>query len=558
MTWIRNQPDAERISVQLSHSNAELNEEFAQLEQGRVQLEEAADESIMVHSFFRGKKTKLLSDVVVGTVDQLLMAALTQKHVMLRHLGLAGKVVIIDECHAYDAYMNVYMDSILSWLGACHIPVLLLSATLPGKRREELLKAYAGKKATCEEDICASRAYPLISSSESGKIFLHPIHYEKQEREVELRKSTEEEAYVGVRKALDQGGCIGIILNTVKRVQEFAERIKEMFPEAEVWIDHSQFILSDRLKHEEEILKRVGKHSSPEQRRQVIVIGSQVLEQSLDLDFDLLITDLCPMDLLMQRIGRLHRHMRKRPQGLRAARCLVLNCSQTELEKGAEAIYGKYLLLRTESLLPDKIRLPGDISELVQKTYDEEEGRKEYPEACEEFQFQYQKSRRKAKSYCIRRPSRYEGDTISDLLMHDAALTDAKAEMAVRDGIASVEVLVVRQKDFYTAELIAGEDEGTELVMNAEPSYEEAKKIARQRLRLPSRFCQEYCVSQVIEELEDRTCGMVQEWTRHPILAGELIVVLDENNRTVIHNVRLCYDTEKGLLCEEDERGEGI
>ncbi len=98
---------------ELPHGQSELNGEFLSLEEGAVELaqEEAESDTLTVHSFFRGRKTRLLANLVVGTVDQLLMAALKRKHVMLWHLGLTGKVVIIDECHAYDAYMNTYLDS---------------------------------------------------------------------------------------------------------------------------------------------------------------------------------------------------------------------------------------------------------------------------------------------------------------------------------------------------------------------------------------------------------------------------------------------------------------
>lgn len=141
LAWAEKQPDGLEHSIKLAHGMAELNEAYLRLQQDTVRVEEdleadpdADPESrVMVHQWFRGNKQGLLADFVIGTVDQLLMAALQQKHVMLRHLGLAGKVVVIDECHAYDAYMNCYLDRALTWLGRYKVPVILLSATLPAK-----------------------------------------------------------------------------------------------------------------------------------------------------------------------------------------------------------------------------------------------------------------------------------------------------------------------------------------------------------------------------------------------------------------------------------------
>ena len=150
LAWAEKQPDGLEHSIKLAHGMAELNEAYLRLQQDTVWVEEdleadpdADPESrVMVHQWFRGNKQGLLADFVIGTVDQLLLAALKQKHVMLRHLGLAGKVAVIDECHAYDAYMNCYLDRALTWLGRYKVPVILLSATLPAKRRVELVRAY--------------------------------------------------------------------------------------------------------------------------------------------------------------------------------------------------------------------------------------------------------------------------------------------------------------------------------------------------------------------------------------------------------------------------------
>lgn len=173
-----------------------------------------------------------------------------------------------------------------------------------------------------------------------------------------------------IENAINAGGCVGVIVNTVRRVDELYNAINEKITNAKILVDHSQFLILDRNEAEECIKQCVGKTSTEEDRKNTIVIGSQVLEQSLDIDFDLLVTDLCPIDLLMQRLGREQRHYRKRPEQLREAKCILLNCDEDKLEEGAKFIYGEYLLKRTLRRLPDHINLPDDISKLIGDVYD--------------------------------------------------------------------------------------------------------------------------------------------------------------------------------------------
>ena len=345
--WAQHQPDAVRVAVELIHGQAAFNAEFAALDAGsvRVAQDEPVAESLTVHSFFRGRKTGLLANLVVGTVDQLLMAALQQKHVMLRQLGLTGKVVIIDECHAYDAYMNVYLDRVLNWLGAYRVPVILLSATLPGKRRAQLLRAYLGERRSGGKEAETAQEYPLLSLTQGNEILMEAIPAQGQSRCVAIRKTEEESALAEAGRILEHG-CVGMIVNTVKRAQMLREKLKTRYPNAEILMDHSQFLVSDRLEHEREILRRVGKHSDDKTRKGVLVIGTQVLEQSLDLDFDLLITDLCPMDLLLPCLGSERGIGRREPRRLRR----LSAASDAGIFTGDDSPAGRYFAFGAEDV----------------------------------------------------------------------------------------------------------------------------------------------------------------------------------------------------------------
>ena len=375
LAWAEKQPDGLEHSIKLAHGMAELNEAYLRLQQDTVQVEEDLEADpdvdpesrVMVHQWFRGNKQGLLADFVIGTVDQLLLAALKQKHVMLRHLGLAGKVVVIDECHAYDAYMNCYLDRALTWLGRYKVPVILLSATLPAKRRVELVRAYLNGRTAPDGLWQTCRGYPLLTWTDGKRVEQTTIPLETEPRRVETFPLTEEQLTDTLRSALREGGCAGVIVNTVKKAQAVAARLRAELPEFEVVVFHAQFLMPDRAAKEEALMKRIGKHSTPEQRDKLIVVGTQVLEQSLDIDLDFLVTELCPMDLLLQRIGRLHRHEgRARPRPVAQARCAVLDTGTEDFDEGSKAVYGEWLLWRTRKFLPTAITLPDDIAPLVQ------------------------------------------------------------------------------------------------------------------------------------------------------------------------------------------------
>lgn len=555
--WARHQPDAIQVAVELAHGQADLNAEFACLESGQVQIEQgdADTDPLQTHAFFRGRKTKLLANLVVGTVDQLLMAALNRKHVMLRQLGLTGKVVILDECHAYDAYMNTYLDRVLNWLGAYHVPVILLSATLPGQRRAELLRAYLGSKKPLDAAIAACQDYPLLSWTEDDTVHMASVSAQGSSRSVCVQRVEQEQALAAAGTALESG-CVGLIVNTVKRAQMLREELRQVYPDAVILMDHSRFLAPDRLEHEQEILRRVGKHADAEMRRGVLVIGTQVLEQSLDLDFDLLITDLCPMDLLLQRIGRLHRHTRARPQGLEVPRCLVMG-ALGELDAGSRSVYGDYLLLRTRQLLPERIRLPEDISPLVQETYDAAHFPPELSEDASESYADYQKEqklqKRKAEVYLLAQHDDY--DSLVGMMDDMDRFTDLQAQAAVRDGTAAIEVLVVQRSDDGQMLLLSGAQKGLRLRADTQPSADEARLIAAQRLRLPSYFSARYCVDAVLQTLEDQTRLSLPLWLQSPMLEGELFLILDADGTARLAGKRLQYDPQVGLTEEEETHG---
>ena len=572
--WADKQPDGLPKSIRLAHGMAELNEDYIQLQQQTVRVQddwddpETEEQRVQVHQWFQGSKQALLADFVIGTVDQLLMAALSQKHVMLRHLGLAGKVVIVDECHAYDAYMNQYLDRALAWLGWYKVPVILLSATLPAQRRAELIEAYQQKRCPGSDAPWKTNCgYPLLTWTDGPEVRQKTVPLDKPGRNVRTVRLKEEMLPDFLREKMQEGGCAGIIVNTVFKAQEVAQQLRKALPDKEVQVFHAQFLMPDRAAREQELMRRIGKQSTPADRDGLIVVGTQVLEQSLDVDFDVLVSELCPMDLLLQRIGRLQRHPeRPRPQPMQKAVCAVLDTGTEEFDRGSAAVYGEWLLWRTRACLPENIHLPEDISPLVQRVYgwgqaDALTGTAQSEEMCKAYEFAQAQRRERAQAYLVPQPEIDEDfpelNTLDDWMQNEGAGSDAAARAAVRDGDPSIEVLVMVQRADGSIHFLPWQEDGRAVAFDCPPQPEEALKIARQKLRLPAVFGKVWNVRQVIDALETDNRRLLAPWQLSPLLHGELVLLLDDDLTTHLAGQVLRYDRESGLTYRKEEEDAG-
>ena len=544
---------AERVSkdrlhsIRLVHGMAELNEDYQSFFRGGASTDDDGDSGLLAHAWFAGKKQALLADFVVGTVDTALMAALAQKHVMLRHLGLAGKAVVIDECHTYDAYMSRYLERMLRWLGAYRAPVILLSATLPAEKKAALLRAYTGNK---KLRLPETEGYPMISWTENDAAYAYAENAPTA-LSVQLRRISEDDLEKQLRDKLCDGGCAGVVVNTVMRAQTIGTTLQRQFPEKKVLIYHAQFLAEDRIRREKELIGLIGKASIPESRDNVIVVGTQVLEQSLDIDFDYLISDLCPMDLLLQRIGRLHRHARRRPGPVSVPTCDILGTGET-FEPGAEKIYGRWLLRQTQRYLPEIIHLPVDIPNLVNCVY----AQPKPEEADADFEAFTNRSgieKSKAGAWLLGEPKHSRRETGNSIVgMLDISLeNEKKAEASVRDGQESIDVLVMRKTEDGHFAFLPWVSERA-LHGDEVPSSEESKQIARQRLRLPLVFCMGKQLGETIDVLERENREYLSAWQESSWLKGELILILDQNAEKELNGYHLKYEKDLGLTYDKE------
>ncbi|WP_156754358.1 CRISPR-associated helicase Cas3' [Actinokineospora pegani] len=555
--WLDLVPKGAAVSFALTHGKAHLNDEYSGLVgRGRVGAVDDCGGAI-AHEWLSGRKKSALASFVVGTVDQVLFAGLRTRHLMLRHLSLAGKVVVVDEVHAYDVYMSRYLDRVLHWLGAYGVPVVLLSATLPDARRAELLRAYADGKGVAVTPPQGNPGYPVITTLSGA----HAIDSTAEPKTVALDHLPDD--LDTLIRHLDDTmagrGCAVVIRNTVTRVQETAERLIKEYGADNVTVAHARFLACHRSANDRDLVRRFGQGGDRPDFH--IVVASQVVEQSLDIDFDLMVTDLAPVDLVLQRLGRLHRHARQRPGPLADPRCAIVGVADWDAapvvaNPNARRIYGDHTLLRSAALVAGRrhVQLPQDIAPLVQKAYGQDpvgpaSWQTAMSTAAEAAAVSARKRFDAAGSYLVKPAGALPSLTGWNDDSAGGAKEEAKGLAQVRDGEESLEVLVL-QRDEAGGLLLPEWDEGAwEEVGRQVPTHDQvpedqAKAALACSLRLPLALCHPGVVDAVIAELERRT---IESFEVTPLLRGQLVLVLDADMTAELHGFRLTYDTRRGL-----------
>lgn len=538
--------------LELAHGRARQVAEYRELaEHGTptcVDLDGGSQTVVTAEAWFAGSKRRLLAPFVVGTIDQALMCVAKVRHVALRQVGLAGKVVILDEVHAYDAYMSVFLRRALRWLGEEQIPVVLLSATLPPGARARLFEAYVGRPVEL-----GAVSYPSVtavsptgtartSAVSTGRPVVEALVEQMQEDPGDASCTALSEQ---VAQMAEAGANVLVIRNTVGRAQATYRALAGRLPEGSLHLLHARFRAADRLEKETWLAGSFGRGA--DRPKGQVVVGTQVLEQSLDVDFDVLVTDLAPVDLVLQRLGRVHRHGAVlRPSGFTRPRVVLAGWrseagAPPDFPSGSRRVYGEHLLLRSAAVLLNReaLTLPDDVPTLVATVYgDADVAPASWSERADAAEKEWRAAElareRRAERYAIAGPE--DAGHLLELcrigLGDPGEDDDPAVQAAVRDSAVSVEVVV----GLACASPGMVRCGAMEVPLEQMPSAEEVDAILSSVLRLPS------FLTETALELAVPT-----GWQDHPWLRTHRLLQLNRAGEGAIGHYGIRYSRVIGL-----------
>lgn len=445
---------ANQTNVVLAHGRAKYQQNFIDLMQACQPKTAQGHEEAWVQCgnwLAQSRKRVFLGQIGVCTVDQMLVSVLPVKHKFVRGFGIGRSVLIVDEVHAYDSYMYGLLEAVLEQQRLAGGSAILLSATLPFEQKRQLTRAW-----NCDLPDENNR-YPLISHCRDGRAEFFDLSAMPQQQPkptavtIELLKRPDllpdDELFQRLLDAVEQGAQVCLVCNLVAVAQQFyqvlLQRIQQSqtLNEEQILLFHSRFIFADRQKKEQTVLEWFGPDSAERRNTGHLLIATQVVEQSLDLDFDWLITQLCPVDLLFQRMGRLHRHAKnqsRRPVGFTEPVCTVLLPENIDYDLHA-LIYGNSRVLwRTQQLLEQaeredgsRLTFPNIYRDWIESVYNEE-SRDGEPEAVT-------KSFEAYKDACY--TSRMLAKQLINSSMHELSDNDSNVSALTRDGDMNLNIL---------------------------------------------------------------------------------------------------------------------
>lgn len=362
-------PDSENKNAMLIHGDAWMNWKLSSTTE-----QDIGGNNDNCDSWFQTKKRALLATFGVGTIDQALLSVINVRHKALRAFALSGKVVIIDEVHSYDNYTGSLVAALVKSLRDWGCTVIILSATLTDEARRRF--ALLPKK----DNMHPLVPYPLVTLNaeyEQPQVF----HFEGQGvKEVLLSlTSNEEEALSEAYEHALQGEQVLWVENTVEKAQSIYMKLNQAQDDRiELGLIHSRFPKIIRTENENKWTHTYGKHGLEERRKMGrILIGTQILEQSIDIDADFLVTRIAPADMLFQRTGRLWRHPSMQRPASATCKTLILYdeclCQPQQLKMKAKELlpYDAYVIYRTFEVFRnmERIVLPRDIRDILESVY---------------------------------------------------------------------------------------------------------------------------------------------------------------------------------------------
>ncbi|MFS8882699.1 CRISPR-associated helicase Cas3' [Synechococcus sp. R55.3] len=540
------------VNLTLSHGAAALKEDYLDTVCRLEQVCDQEGKGVFASEWHTARKRTLLSAYGVGTLDQALMGAVQARHQFVRLFGLAGRTIILDEIHAYDLYTSTLLERFLEWAAVLGSPVIALSATLPVSTRQRLLAAYARGCNQPPPNLPAA-SYPRITIFASGEALAQPFKpSDHVRRKLGIRWVKDDRWPEELSQVLSEsGGCVAVICSTVNRAQEVFQRLQKHFPPEELGLFHGRFLFKDREEIEKECLEKFGKNGYCRPSRFVLV-ATQVIEQSLDVDFDLMISDLAPVDLLLQRSGRLHRHQRdKRPSEL-AAPCLwivepaLTGEGKADFQESGH-IYDRHILLRSWLALRQRyhVQLPEEIDALIESVYDLEIPAPEELEtihaedwlaSLEKYKTEEEDAKR-AQANEVKIPPPYSDAKLDHFTRLKKEDDESTIAAVTRLGQPSVATIFL-QKD-ETGLVFPGTQEQVDL--EKEPSLAMIRKLLAYSARISSSW-------ELVKKL--RSQENPKTWTS-ALLRNCRYVVLNAKGWAQVDNWRLRLDPKLGVAIEK-------